>query len=153
MQSSSSSTPSVYMGASLRFRFDERNATLDIILPDGNTVSVYDQTVEFAFDSQQSSVQLIFSPVDSSYLVEAACIDPSGHTTTAQYQGSDAVITIGGPPSIGDSFQIMLANGDTTTSARAQSGPGARLQTRLVFTTVEPPDDPDAGPIILTSSS
>ncbi|MCX4245139.1 hypothetical protein [Paraliomyxa miuraensis] len=148
MAASSSPASSIFMGSSLTFRFDESSSTLDLIRNDGSVIGMWGQTLLFAFAPQQTSVALIFQPVGSSYGIDAQYQDAEGNTTPSQVQGRNAVITISGPPSIGTSFEIMLGNSNSTQSAIAM-GPSARLQIRLVFTTAEPPPDPDAGPIII----
>ena len=145
-----SSTTSIYMGSTLKLCFDESSSTLDLLCDDGTVVDMWGQTLSFAFDAQQVSVQLLFSPVDTSYTVAAACQDAAGNTTPSQPRGNDTSLTISGPPSVGESFDILLANSTSTQSAVA-GGSSARLQIRLVFTTAEPPPDPDARPILTST--
>jgi hypothetical protein len=49
-------------------------------------------------------------------------------------------------PTLASSKLSGLVSSGSTSPATKLSGPGARLQTRLVLTTVEPPPDPDARP-------
>lgn len=204
MYAASSTTTTIFMGTPLKFQVDQGTTTLQLVLGNGSLVNVWGQTLQYAFEAQQSSVTLYFTPVAGSAPVSASYVNGQGTTVQSTQVNGNAVLTIQRPPSVGVGFDIQLEQESTSavggrpasavapsaasasavprSAARVVSasaspgalhldpkavsrpaagisiarppgssnpqptGPGARLQTRLVLSTVNPPPDPDARP-------
>lgn len=169
MTTSSSNT--IYTGPVLKFSVDQSNSVLELVKSGGIQIDVWGQTLQYAFAAQQSTLTLYFTPVPGTPIVSASYVDAQGNTVVCTQQNGSAMLTLQQPPSPGTSFDIQVAQ-DSATAAALRSapaptarmassslvssatgptspkGPGARLQTRLVLTTVEPPPDPDARPTL-----
>jgi hypothetical protein len=172
---STSSTTTIYMGTTLKLQLDEGSSFLAIVKADGSLVNIWGQTLQFAFAPQQTTVTLLVTPVGGTSAVTASYVNLQGSTVQSTEQSGSAMLTIQRPPSTGVSFTIQLEQDSALSSFRLQApaasarvasssklaglvstdssnpqptGPSARLQTRLVFSTVEPPPDPDGRPTL-----
>lgn len=200
MYATINTTTTIFMGTPLKFEVDQSTTTLELVLSNGSHVKVWGQTLQYAFEAQQSSVTLYFTPVGGAAPVSVSYVNGQGTTVQSTQVNGSAVLTIPRPPSVGVGFDLQLeqesssalavrpasavasASAIPTSAARAVSaavsasamhldpttarrpaggiaisrspgssnpqpmGPGARLQTRLVLSTVNPPPDPDARP-------
>jgi len=138
-----SSSTYLATGSDLHFRVDPDTEVLELELSDGTRVDLWEQTLAFGFDPQQSTVQLHFHPIASSYALSGQRNGPAG-STVLLHDGDDAVDTLVRPSPLEATLEYVVHQVEPRSSS---GGPSVvkLLKARLVLTTTTSDADPDGG--------